>query len=230
MSMVKEKDRQALRQELKQLSQPVRLVLFTSNRNCEYCRETRDLLEEVAGLSDNLSVETYDLERDATKAAQFQIDKAPGFAVVNGKDYGIRYYGIPSGYEFRSLLDDLLAVSRGDSGLQAATKAALAKVTSPVHLQVFVTPTCPYCPRAVQLAHRMAMENELIRADMVEATEFPDLSDRYNVMGVPRIIINEVHFFEGSMPEAQFVAAALLAADPSTPAGNVLEHAQRSRA
>src|SRR5689334_652832 len=78
MSMIKEKDRQALRQELKPLSQPVRLVLFTSGRNCEYCRETRDLLEQVAGLSDKLSVETYDLQRDASKAAQFQIDKAPG--------------------------------------------------------------------------------------------------------------------------------------------------------
>lgn len=230
MSMIKEKDRKALRQELQHLGQPVRLVLFTSNRNCDYCRETRELLEEVAALSDQLSVETYDLERDAGKAAQFQIDKAPGFAVVNGKDYGIRYYGIPSGYEFRTLLDDLLAVSGGDSGLQAATKATLVKVTSPVHLQVFVTPTCPYCPRAVQLAHQMAMENELIRADMVEATEFPELAERYAVMGVPRIVINDEHYFEGMMPEAQFVAAALLAADPSTPAGNVLEHAHRARA
>jgi glutaredoxin-like protein len=185
----------------------VKLVLFEGT-DCEYCGDTKQLLEEIAALSDKITLETHDLA-DKEKAAQLQIDKAPAIAVMNGKDYGIRYYGIPSGYEFGSLIDDIVDVSKGESGLSSATKAALAKLTQPIHFQVFVTPTCPYCPRAVRTAHKMAMESEFVRADMIEATEFPDLSQKYEVMAVPRIVINDTSYFEGALPEVQFLAAAL---------------------
>ncbi len=157
MAFLKKSDQQALRAEFQGLVQPVELVLFTAEDECEYCRETKQLLEEIVALSPKLALETYDLQQDPQRASQLRIDKAPAIAVLNGKDYGIRYYGIPSGYEFGSLIEDILDVSKGDSGLKPETKAALAKVTQPLHLQVFVTPTCPYCPQAVRLAHRMAM-------------------------------------------------------------------------
>ncbi len=214
MAFINEQNRKALQKEFEALVNPVKLVVFTTELDCDYCRETRQLLEELASISDQLSVETYNLQVDREKAAQFQIDKVPAIAVMNGKDYGIRYYGIPSGYEFGSLIEDILDVSRGDSGLSPELKAALAQITQPVHFQVFVTPTCPYCPGAVRTAHRLAMENDLIRADMVEATEFPELSNRYNVMAVPRVVINEDHYFEGALPEAAFLAATLQALDP----------------
>jgi glutaredoxin-like protein len=217
MAFINERDRKALEQEFRTLSQPVKLAVFMDEHECEYCRETQQLMEEIAALSDKITVETYDLHRDVSQVGEFQIDKAPAIVVMNGKDYGIRYFGIPSGYEFGSLIEDILDVSRGESGLGAATKAALAKITAPLHFQVFVTPTCPYCPRAVRLAHKMAMENDLIRADMVEAMEFPELSDRYNVMAVPRVVINEDHYFEGALPENAFLAAALQALDPNEP-------------
>ncbi len=218
MAFLKKSDQQALRAEFQALVQPVKLVLFTAEGECEYCPETKQLLEEIVALSPKLALETYDLRRDSQQAGQFQVDKAPAIVVMNGKDYGIRYYGIPSGYEFGSLIEDILAVSKSESGLQPETKAALAKLTQPLHLQVFVTPTCPYCPAAVRMAHQMAMENELIRADMVEATEFPELAERYNVMGVPRVVINEDNYFEGALPESMFLAAALQALDANVPA------------
>ena len=214
MAFLDEGLRHQLQNEFRTLSQPVKLVVFTDERACDYCRETRQLAEEITSLSDKLSAETYDLRRDADQVGEFRIDKAPAIVVINGKDYGIRYFGIPSGYEFGSLIEDILDVSRGDSGLKPETKAALTKITEPVHFQVFVTPTCPYCPGAVRLAHRMAMENDLIRADMVEASEFPQLSNRYNVMAVPRTVINDDHYFEGALPEAAFLAATLQALDP----------------
>lgn len=209
MAFLKDTDRDALRAELQGLVEPVKLVLFVDQENCAYCDDTRQLLGEVADLSERITLETYDVNADQAQAAQFRIDKAPAIAVMNGKDYGIRYYGIPSGYEFGSLIDDIIDVSKGESGLQPATKEALAQLTQPIHFQVFVTPTCPYCPHAVRTAHKMAMESEFVRADMIEATEFPELSQKYEVMSVPRIIINDTSYFEGALPEAQFLAAAL---------------------
>jgi glutaredoxin len=73
-------------------------------------------------------------------------------------------------------------------------------------MQVFVTPTCPYCPQAVLLAHKMALESDLVTADMVEATEFPHLSMKYSVMGVPRTVINETVHMEGAAPEPLLLA------------------------
>ncbi|MGD8806786.1 MAG: thioredoxin family protein, partial [Chloroflexota bacterium] len=143
----------------------------------------------------------------------YNVDKIPATIVMRGgqqpKDYGIRYYGIPSGYEFSSLIEDIKLVAAGESGLSSQTKDWAAKIEEPVHLQVFVTPTCPYCPQAVILAHRLAMESELIHADMVEATEFPDLSMKYQVMGVPRTVINETTYVEGATPELTLLARLL---------------------
>ena len=126
--------------------------------------------------------------------------------ILGAKDYGIRFYGIPSGYEFNSLIEDITAVSREHHGLSEETVAKLDSLSEPVHIQVFVTPTCPYCPAAVQIAHAMAMASDLIRADMIESVEFPQLSESYGVLGVPRTVINEATTFEGSAPEDLVVA------------------------
>lgn len=222
MAFIKERDRKTIQSEFQALDRRVSLVLFTEELNCQYCRETRQLLEEIASLSDKLKLEIYNIHTDKNKAAEFGIVRTPATVVMNGKDYGIRYYGIPAGYEFGSLIEDIIDVSKGDSGLSSETKAALAQVAEPVHFQVFVTPTCPYCPQAVRLAHKMAIENELIRADMVEANEFPELSQKYQVMGVPRTIINEDHYFEGAVPEKLFVSALLQSLGPKGP-GDLLE-------
>ena len=122
-------------------------------------------------------------------------------------DYGIRYKGIPAGHWFSSLINDLVLVSQRDSNLSPETRKFLKELTQPVHLQVFVTPTCPYCPRAVLLAHQMAMENpKMIRAEGVEATEFPKLAEEYYVSGVPQTVINSgVKMVVGAVPEQKLL-------------------------
>lgn len=210
MSLLSEKDRQHLIKEFAGLQHPVHLVVFTQDMECQFCRETRQIAEEVAGLSDLISLKVYDLVRDAEIAAEYGIDRIPATILMQGgetpKDYGIRYLGVPSGYEFTSLIHDILMVGRGDSGLAEPTRQWLAALTTPVHLQVFVTPTCPYCPRAVLLAHQFAMESDMVTADMVEATEFPDMAIKYSVMGVPRTVINETVYQEGAAPEGFLLA------------------------
>ena len=123
------------------------------------------------------------------------------------KDYGVRLSGIPSGHEFTSLIQDIILVSNRDSGLNSQTREALKVLDKPITLQVFVTPTCPYCPQAVVLAHKMAIESPMVQAEMVEATEFPELSGRHNVSGVPQTTINDgkAHVV-GAVPEPNLLA------------------------
>ena len=195
-----------------QLSQPVHMLVFTRNNDgCEYCEDTRNLIESLAALSDKLSASVHDLDQDPAAASQYGVDRTPAVVLASKdgeqtSDYGIRYLGIPAGYEFTSLIRDLLMVSSRDSGLSQETRDYLKSLTEPVHLQVFVTPTCPYCPRAVTLAHQMALESPMVKADMVEATEFPDLADRYGVSGVPHTTINDgAGTLVGATPEEELV-------------------------
>jgi glutaredoxin-like protein len=201
-----------VKEVFKDLVHPVEILFFGQNdKNCEYCQDTLSLLQEVSDLSDKISLQEFDLERDAELAKKYRVDKAPGFALLGRlgddlTDFGIRYAGIPAGHEFTSLINDLILVSRRDSGLNKDTRDALAKIDQPVLMQVFVTPTCPYCPRAVVLAHQMAMENPLIEAEMVESMEFNELANRFNVSGVPHTVINSGKSeVVGAVPEPQLL-------------------------
>ncbi len=209
MAILQEKDRAEVAKQLENMVEPVKIVYFTQELECQYCRETRELLEELASISDKLTLETYNLVTDADRAKEFNVVKVPATIIMGDRDYGIRFFGIPSGYEFASLLHDILMVSKRDSGLSEDSKKKLAELKEPVHLQVFVTPSCPYCQRAVSLAHQFAFESDMVTADMVEAIEFPHLSQRYQVMGVPRTIANEKVAAEGALPEAHFLESIL---------------------
>ena len=215
MPLISQKDADHLRAEFEaNLVNPVKLVMFTQEVECQFCAETRQIVEEIAGLSDDISAEIYNFVTDKATADLYDIDKIPAIAILRvedgeDRDYGIRFYGIPSGYEFTSIIEDILDVSKGESGLQPKSKETVAGLTEPVHFQVFVTPTCPYCPQAVRLAHMLAMESDLITADMVEAIEFPHLANKYAVYGVPRTVINEKVHQEGAVPEPMLLAKLL---------------------
>jgi len=216
MSLLSEEDKREVQARLADLKGQVKLIMFTQELECQYCRETRALLEDVASLSDKISLEVYNFILDKEKAEQYGVDKIPAVVVEGERDYGIRFYGIPAGYEFAGLLEDIRMVSSGESGLSPEAKEALKKLSGPVHIQVFVTPTCPYCPRAGMMAHRMAFESELVTADVVESTEFPHLANRYGVYAVPKVVINETTSFEGALPEPHFLQYVLQAASSGT--------------
>ncbi|MBI4787588.1 MAG: hypothetical protein HY782_11135 [Chloroflexi bacterium] len=154
MGLLKESDREQLKQEFQQLQNPVKLALFTQALDCEYCPITQQLLEEVAELSDKIQLQVFNFAIDKDQVFEYKIARVPALAVLrvethshNGatqtvdRDYGIRFYGVPAGYEFASLLGDIFDVSRGESGLSEQTKGALKDLRDPLHLQVFTTPT-----------------------------------------------------------------------------------------
>jgi len=193
--------------------EPGRLVLPDSlkGQECLFCRETKQLLEEVSSLSEKIELQVFDFSADKDKAAEFGIDKIPALVIMGERDHGIRFYGIPSGYEYTSLVEAIVDVSRGQTSLSDKTKETLRALDKDIHLQVFVTPTCPYCSISVRLAHQFALESVHIKADMLEATEFPHLSNRFSVMGVPKTVINGQAFIEGALPEDRFLDEILKA-------------------
>lgn len=201
MPMLEEKVLKDVEKALQNMKKEVRLVFFGTSGECKYCKETQQLLEEVLSTNKLLKLEIHEFESDKEAVKQYGVDKTPAIAVVGEKDYGIRFYGIPAGYEFSSLLSAILMVSTGVHKLSEDGRKFLDNLAKPIHMQVFVTPTCPYCPPAVILAHQMAYYSDLVKADMVEVSEFPDLTKQYSVQGVPRTVINEKWYIEGAAQE-----------------------------
>ncbi len=150
MSLISDKDQQALRDLFaKRLRQDVTLTYFTQHdsvlsvpgQECAYCRETRELLEDLEGLSDKLHLEVKDFVRDEVEAKQLGITRIPAI-VLSGQNKGkVRFFGVPAGYEFSTLVEDLMTVSSGEPELLDSTKQALDALQQDLHIQVFVTPT-----------------------------------------------------------------------------------------
>ncbi len=188
-----------------------RLLTFGTKdkSNCQYCDEVKQLSDELAGISGGrVLAEHYVIEEAQELAERLKVKRAPATVVTDARgELSMKFYGIPSGHEFGALLEDLADAAGGDiPELSAETVQFLQKLERPVHLQVFVTPSCPYCPRAVRMAHQFSRVNpKMIDAEMIESMEFPELSEKYSVMAVPKVVINEEMDFEGALPEKVFL-------------------------
>ena len=195
----------------KEMQDEVKILVFKSDdkSKCEYCDITVDVLKEVAEIDDRIKLEVYDIEDDEIIAEKYNVKgRVPTiiFLTSDGVDKGVRYYGIPSGHEFSTVIQNIISFSKGaQPELSEASKEKLKAIDKPTEILVFVTPTCPYCPRAVQLAHEIAKANENITSAMVEANEFPEWSMQHQVSAVPHIVINDETAFVGAYPEDMFV-------------------------
>jgi len=203
--VLNDKVREQVKQKFGSLRNDVKLIVFTQEIECDYCSDTRSMAEELARLSDRIQVEVYDFQKDSGQVKKYGIDKIPAMVIEGKKDYGIRFYGVPGGYEFSSLLESVLLVSAGEADISDDTMDFLGSLSQELHFQVFVTPTCPYCPRAVILAHNLAVASDKVRSDMVEVSEFMPLAMKYHVQGVPRTVINETIIVEGALPEQMLI-------------------------
>jgi alkyl hydroperoxide reductase subunit AhpF len=131
-----------LKDEFAMLAHPVRLIVFSQALADPESEQVRRLVEELGALHAQLSTESYNFVLDKEKAESLGIARIPAIAVMGAeKDYGIRFYGIPTGYEFGTLVDAIVDVGGGESGLSPETRDALSKLERPIHIQVFSTPT-----------------------------------------------------------------------------------------
>jgi len=212
MALLSEQDRQTLRTHLADIADPVTLLFFTQTiGGPETALMTKQILDEIGGLSDRVSIEEVNFILEKDRAAALGITAVPAIAVLKRDvDTRIRFLGAPAGYEFMSLIEAIILAGGTDSGLSHESKRLIAEhVAEPIDIKVFVTPTCPHCPRAVTLAHRMAFEHPLIHATCIEATEFMDLSRQYRVTGVPKTVVNGTIEILGAVPEETFVRTVL---------------------
>lgn len=212
VDMLNDEVAEQLRTEFTKLVKPVRLVVFAQALADPGSEQARRLVEEVGALDPRLSVECLNFILDKERAEALGIQRIPAIAILGeDEDFGIRMYGMPSGYEFGSLIDAILDVSGGLSGLAEETVAALQTLTHSVHVQVFSTPTCPYCPLAVRMAFRFAMASDKITADGIEVTGYPELAQRYRVSSVPKTVVGEEVEFVGAGPESMLLEHVLKA-------------------
>ena len=210
MALINEKLRTDIRKVLGELPTPVTLTLFTK-QDCPTCADLVTLVREMGTVDPQIRPRVLAFEQEPGEAMSLGIEDAPAIAVTGARDFGIRFYGTPGGFEFSSFLDAIRSVSHGQSELPADLQQRLSRLGKPVRIRVFVTPTCPYCPQAVETANHIALAANGVKAEMVEAMEFSELSDRFNLRGVPRIVINDDQAFEGAIPANHFVDAVLQA-------------------
>jgi glutaredoxin-like protein len=213
MALLSEQDRQTVARHLADLQHQVTLLFFTQTiGGPDTALIAKQIVDELVSLSDKISVEEVNFVLEKERAAQYGIEQIPAVVLLrDGADTRMRFLGAPAGYEFMSLIEAVLLAGSDESGLSPESKQLVAAhVTGPIDIKVFVTPTCPHCPRAVTLAHKLAVENPQIRATCVEATEFMDLSRRYRVTGVPKTVINDSVEILGAVPEDAFVRSVVL--------------------
>lgn len=218
MSLIAPADQERLRADFAAMPRAVRVLFFTQTFDGDACLQTRQILDELPPLSDRIAIDEVNFVLEPDRARQYGIDRVPALALVgeteagDARDSHIRFLGTPAGYEFVSLVRAILLVGGAPLQLSAASLARVAAVDRPMTVHVFTTPTCPHCPRAVNLAHEMAWANPLITSYAVEVTEYPDLARRYHVSGVPKTVVDDRIEILGALPEAAFVEQAL--ADP----------------
>ena len=142
MPILASRDQDAVRHEFQRIQGPVKLVVFSQELVAgDLCRQNEQLVREVAELDDRISVEVLNPAIDRERAEGYGIDQVPAIVVEGARDYGIRFLGIPSGYEFSNLIDSIIAVSSGEAALTDDTKASLAALAGDVQIKVFSTPT-----------------------------------------------------------------------------------------
>lgn len=183
----------------------VKLIAFNSETLGAHGGHVQALAAEIANLHPALAYENYSIEKNPEKAKAYGVDKAPALIVENNEGKQARFFGLPAGEEFSVFISNLVDLSRGNPSLPQEIIHKAREIAIPTHLQVFVTANCPYCPGMARLAQGLAMVNPHIRADIIRIEEFRALADRYNVMGVPKTIINDRAAIEGAVPSDLFM-------------------------
>ncbi len=183
----------------------VSMHLFVESQDCLYCNDAKELASKIAELSEKIELTEHDLPEANDIASEMGIRFTPAIVLHGKEEYNLRFYGIPTGHEFGALISDIVDVSTESVQLPEEMIADIEAINRRVHIQVFTTPQCPYCPNVVRLAHQAAIINLKIESDMIETLEFKDLAQEYEVFGVPKAIFNEVLSVEGNITPEEFV-------------------------
>ena len=221
MPVLQRRDREAVKRRFDtEIKQVVDITLYTQasiglyipGRECRTCGPTQELIEEVSALSSRINLEVVDIYKSPDSATVQGVDRIPALVIGGRGDGAVKFFGMPSGFEFAILLDSIVASSSRRSKLHIETRRQLKRLKEDVHIRVFVTPNCQYSPPVARVAHWMALESPRVTADVIQIQDFPDMAGVYRVMGVPKTVINDKVQFTGAVPEDVFVQRVLNAA------------------
>ncbi len=206
MSLISEEDRKYLKEEFgKNLKREVNLLYLKREKNeSEYSKQTIKLLEELASLNDNLSL-TVENCGDSDRMRIEGLTLCPSIKVKSERNGFINFYGVPAGHEFVSLIEGIKDMGSDNLSLPEDVVKGSQEIKEPVDIKVFITLSCPYCPGAVRTAHQLSLANKNVKASMVDANYFQELSIKYEVSSVPHIIVNDKKSFVGNMPPKMFL-------------------------
>lgn len=216
MPVIDDKSQEIIRKKLDaELQDEVDVKVFTQRINLEKTvaelnEFTVSFIKELAAL--NSKIRFTELSVTDELAKKHGITTAPSVMIGEEKGYRIIYNGAPVGYEATGVIETLVLVSRNESGFDQETLAKIAMVDKETRVQVFVTPTCPYCPKSAVLAHRLSIASKgMIISECVEAQENPNLAMKFNVSSVPQQVINGdmASITVGGQPEPKFVDQVL---------------------
>lgn len=228
--MIPLREQEYIKQEFaRELVGPVRIDYFTQRgsrlyvpgrEECVHCEDVRQMLAELAALSDKIRLTVHEFAEAREAASQLRVDRIPGIVIRGPANRAIKFYGIPSGSEFPALIEGIVDASRGKVDLSPETARRLKKLKDDVTIQVLVTPTCPHCPVVARAAHKMALESPHVHADVIEIGEFPRLSQRFQVRGVPTTVLNDKTLVVGAMDERMLLEQVMKVAEGAAlPAG-----------
>jgi len=207
MSLLNEQISEQLKTIFADMKNDMTLAVFTKQGECETCEDTLSYMREIEALSDKIHLETLDIEADKVRAEAYNVQMVPSIVLLNDKKehLGIKFNGIPAGHEINSFIPAILEVAGSGEALPEELVKQVKALEKPVNIKVFVTLSCPHCAGAVQKAHKLALESPMIDAEMVEAQTFHELSDKFNVSSVPKIVINDQYEFVGNQPLEVFL-------------------------
>lgn len=207
MALLSDDDAMEVRNIFGSLVRDVHVRVYTQKLECPTCKDTETILKELEELSEKMKVSFLNSLANREEAEKDGVDRTPAIIVSDGTHSRVKFYGTPSGYEFSSFLTTIIDTGGSEEPLAEGTIQFLNELDQDLAMQVFVTPACPHCPPAAVLASRMARYSSKVRSDVIEANEFPELSRKFRVQGVPRTVINNTFFAEGSLSETMMVNA-----------------------
>lgn len=220
--MIPLKDQEFIREKFAQeLVFQVKVDLFTQRdlgldvpgrTPCQFCKLVGELLHELAGLSDLISLRVHYFDENPPEKAAFGVERIPAIVLRQGETI-VKYYGMPGGTEFPAFVESIVDLSRRETLLSPESVATLQALPADVYVKVFVTPTCQYCPGMLRAGFLMAMASPRVHTEAIEVNEFPDLADRYNVQAVPLTVINDRVAIPGMVHESVIVREIAKAAE-----------------
>ena len=147
--------------------------------------ELEHFITSLAELSDKLTVSV------AEKTASSEIAPCVTVCKPDGTETGLAFHGVPSGHEFTSFVLGLYNAAGPGQTIDEETKGQIEAITDTVDMKILVTLSCTMCPDLVVAAQRIAAENPHITAHVYDIHHFEDLKERYKVMSVPCLVIND---------------------------------------